>query len=186
MARHQLNSEFAGSLNDDSLRQRQSMPRRSVSSDVRQVTSGCGQNGAHFQGSKLLINISTSFVSKSDLPSLYERRLRFCVLTVSMWKNMLLFEEDDNDMEIVYLAGCLQPERPVYHGRFSVDDFCETEFLSNFRFAKHNIIKLRIALRIPPVVVLPNSSVVVGMQYIILLGIHVTRESSCSIQYIND
>ena len=37
---------------------------------------------------------------------------------------------------MAYYMVCLQPKRPVYHGRFSMDDFCESEFLANFRFAK--------------------------------------------------
>ena len=36
---------------------------------------------------------------------------------------------------MAYYMVCLQPKRPVYNGRFSMDDFCESEFLANLRFA---------------------------------------------------
>ena len=44
--------------------------------------------------------------------------------------------EEDDELEMDYYMVCLQPKRPVYHGRFSMDDFCEYEFLAKFRFAK--------------------------------------------------
>ena len=55
---------------------------------------------------------------------------------MGLWQKSFLLEEDDDELEMAYYMVCLQPKRPVYHGQFSMDDFCESEFLANFRFAK--------------------------------------------------
>ena len=54
---------------------------------------------------------------------------------MELWQKSFLLEEDD-ELEMAYYMVCLQPKRPVYHGRFSIDDFWESEFLSDFRFGK--------------------------------------------------
>ena len=56
---------------------------------------------------------------------------------MELWQKSFLLEEHDDELEIAYYMVCLQPKRPVYHGRFSMDDFCESEFLANFRFEKN-------------------------------------------------
>ena len=82
---------------------------------------------------------------------------------MELWTNSLSLEEDDYELERAYYMCCLHPERPVYTGQFSTDDLCESEFLANFRFAKGDTSRLRTGLGIPPVVLLPNSSLVQGM-----------------------
>ena len=82
---------------------------------------------------------------------------------VELWQKSFLLEEDDdevempyymvflhNELEMAYYMVCLQPKRPVYHGRFSMDDFCEPEFLANFRFTHTHkrINKLRLLLSV--------------------------------------
>ena len=41
---------------------------------------------------------------------------------MELWQKSFLLEEDD-ELEMAYYMVCLQPKRPVYHGRFSIDDF---------------------------------------------------------------
>ena len=53
---------------------------------------------------------------------------------MELWQKSFLLEEDDDELEMAYYMVCLQPKRPVYHGRFSMDDFGKSEFLANFRF----------------------------------------------------
>ena len=56
---------------------------------------------------------------------------------MELWqKSFLLVEEDDDELKMAYYMACLQLKHPVYHGRCSMDEFCESEFLANFRFSK--------------------------------------------------
>ena len=55
---------------------------------------------------------------------------------MELWYKLFLLEEDYDELEMAYCMVCLLPKRPVYHGRFSMDDFGKSEFLANFRFAK--------------------------------------------------
>ena len=69
---------------------------------------------------------------------------------MELWQKSFFLEEDDDELEMAYYMVCLQPKRPVYHGRFSMDDFCEPEFLANFRFTHTHkrINKLRLLLSV--------------------------------------
>ena len=57
--------------------------------------------------------------------------------TAGLWQKSFLLEEDDDELEMAYYMVCLQLKRHVYHGQFSMDDFCQSEFLANFGFAKN-------------------------------------------------
>ena len=55
---------------------------------------------------------------------------------MELWQKSFLLEEDDDELK---MANCMvfhQPKHPVYHGRFNKEDFCESEFLANFRFTR--------------------------------------------------
>ena len=54
---------------------------------------------------------------------------------MELWQKSFLLEENYDELEMAYYMVCHQLKRPVYHGWFSMDDFCESDFFANFTFA---------------------------------------------------
>ena len=48
---------------------------------------------------------------------------------MELWQKSFFLEEDDDELEMAYHMVCLQPNRPVYHGRFSMTMFMNLNYL---------------------------------------------------------